>query len=72
MTFFFSSYSATKIVVNIKDKAIKLFSLSHFLKTTHVEHHVKSRSRIALRLQLHQNDAAPCGSGSATLVCTML
>jgi hypothetical protein len=28
----------------------------------------RSRSRIALRLRLRQNDAAPCGSGSATLV----
>jgi hypothetical protein len=51
--------------------------LSHFLKTTHVEYYVKWRSRrsrsrsqtcIALRLLLHQNDAAPCGSGSAKLV----
>jgi hypothetical protein len=42
------------------------------VKTTHVDHHVKSRSRrsrsrIALRLRLHQNDAALCGCGSATL-----
>jgi hypothetical protein len=51
-------------------KAIKLFSLWYCLKTTHVEHHVQSRSRrrrIALRLRLYQNDAAPCSSGSVTL-----
>jgi hypothetical protein len=49
----------------------KKFSLCHFLKTTHVEHHVKSRSRrswsrTVLRLRLHQNDAAPCSSGSVS------
>jgi hypothetical protein len=40
----------------------------HFLNTNHVEHHVMSRSRIALRLLIHQNDAAQYGAGSATLV----
>jgi hypothetical protein len=31
-------------------------------------HRSRSRSRTALRLRLDQNDAAPFGSGSATLV----
>jgi hypothetical protein len=33
-----------------------------FVKNAH-----KDQSRIALRLRLQQNDAAPCGTGLATL-----
>jgi hypothetical protein len=35
-------------------------------KTIYVKHQLWSRSRISLRLWLHQNDAALCSSGSAT------
>jgi hypothetical protein len=68
-----------KIAVNTNRKNNKIVQSVQFLKKTiHVEHHVWSRrsrspglSRIALRLRLHQNDATPRGSGSATLFATV-
>jgi hypothetical protein len=42
-----------------------------FSRSIHVKHLFWSRSRwsrISLRFWLHQNDAAPCDSGSATLL----
>jgi hypothetical protein len=54
---------------------INCYILCHFLIPNYVEYHSRrrsrrSRSRIALRLRLwlRPNDAAPCGSGSATLL----
>jgi hypothetical protein len=53
------------------EKTTKFFSLCYFLKSIQNKHLLWSRSRIALRLRLHRNDAAPCGSGSTTLFLTM-
>jgi hypothetical protein len=48
------------------EKATKSFSLCHFLKTTHVEQHLKSRSRRSRSYIWIRLLAAP--AGSATLV----
>jgi hypothetical protein len=49
------------------EKTIKLFSLFYLFENYHVWSVRQSRSRFALRLRLHQNDAAHSGCGSATL-----
>jgi hypothetical protein len=52
-----------KMAVNTNRKNNKTIQFVPFLKGIHAEHHVWSR-------RLHQNDAAPCGSGFATLLNT--
>jgi hypothetical protein len=49
---------------------INCFILCHFFIPNHVKYHLSNRSRrCRIALRLRPNDAAPCGSGSATLVC---
>jgi hypothetical protein len=67
-------FFVTKIGVDMHRKSNKIIKfVKFFFKSTRVEQHIKSwsrrsRSRIALQLRLRPKDAAPCGSGSATLV----
>jgi hypothetical protein len=53
------SGSATLVNTVCIERILKFFSYCHCLKTTHVEHLVKNRSRITLRLRPNDADPAP-------------
>jgi hypothetical protein len=64
------------IVLNTKRKSNKMIQFMPFKENIHVVNQVWSRSCVALLLRLwfrlNHKEAAPCGSGSTTLVETIL